>query len=130
MGHAGIIENVLKSYLSSEYSAQLVMTVLHLYPVLRQIKGLNEESRLIELMLQFIEHGPTSSEVLDLFLTSVELKLLNENQFVQDIFDFMKMQEQVVKLKMNENVAIYALLRDHKVMKLQLQIQKLAKTSV
>jgi hypothetical protein len=86
---------VISSYKNSRYSEEMLTTTLHLYPVIKQIKGNNEENSIIELMLDFIQNGPTNYDVIQLFIENIELKIITpENQFVMEnaIFDFMTMQ--------------------------------------
>ena len=50
--------------------------LIQLYPVLKQIKGQNEETQIIDLISDFIVNGETSVSVLDLFISTIELKIL------------------------------------------------------
>ena len=44
------------------------------------------------------------------------------------MFDFMRIQSQISKMKVTDNLGMYALMRDNKLMVIQQQVQKIAKT--
>jgi hypothetical protein len=54
----------------------MMENLIQLYPVLKQIKGQNEETQIIDLISDFIVNGETSVSVLDLFISTIELKIL------------------------------------------------------